>query len=937
MYFNSRSLTNKVDLLKNYTNANNPDIIAITETWAKPEIPDGLYAIPGYKIFRHDRSVKRGGGVMMYIKDTIASSQIHFTHCPEFDFLACKVYLSNGNCVGLLCIYRPPSITDTGDLNIINLIDNFLSLNFSYNIISGDFNMPTIDWKFLSAPPKYTAFLKCCMKHYLRQHVKEPTRPNSNAVLDLVLSTTGTTVSNISINECFGLSDHSIVNFNIILPISLCSGELDLHTISRKRNYNKANWDHMSQLLSKADWETIFNSEDVNEVWCNFKKALTYAAEGSIPLKSKKSWRIKSDSKIRSALRYTRRCHKIYKSLKSNNSLLKLIHAKEHLQNLIHEQTISFENHIVESLCENPRQYWSYVRSKITNTRNSIDMIKTPNETIENPSKIAEALSEHFYNCFNHNFKDKIALNSNIDTKMSSDKDRNLHVEVDFHVVKSIIKSLPNKRSEDHDGFSYAILKHGGNILFYQLSRLFKLSLTKGKIPSDWKKSVIFPIKKKVTATTVDDYRPINITSCICRVLERILRRTLERFLEENDLICKTQHGFSKGRSTTTALLTYSNELSASLDHGMCVDSAYFDFSKAFENVRHDYLIEKLSNIGLCGPVLTWIIDYLQKRTQVVNVNGYLSTEKKVSSGVIQGSVLGPIFFLIFVNDVDTCIKNCLILKYADDIRIYRSFKSDINNQTENCILFQDDINALTRWAVKWDLKFNTAKCCILHFGHSNTKALYTLNDIQIANKVVEKDLGILFSSNFKFNKHIDSIVKKANQQLGIIARIFKNKTVQTIVPLYRTFVRPFLEYNSIVWSPYTKKNELKIEKIQKKALKLIYELRHLTYQEQLKRTKLMSLRARRIRHQLIVVFKMKNRTIDLSFEDFFQKCINNKTRGNIFKLRLPKTKTKMRQSFFANSVIKYWNLLKSSEINARTNTSFTKNIKTFFMREKIW
>ena len=157
-------------------------------------------------------------------------------------------------------------------------------------------------------------------------------------------------------------------------------------------------------------------------------------------------------------------------------------------------------------------------------------------------------------------------------------------------------------------------------------------------------KSVIFPIKKKVFSTRVEDFRPINITSCICRVFERIIRNEIFHYLSINDLINKSQHGFMRSRSTSTALLSYSNDISASLDEGMCVDSAYFDYSKAFDSVRHDYLIQKLLNIGLSGSLLTWVTNYLKNRTQVVNIRGFCSTERQVSSGVIQGSVLGPIF-----------------------------------------------------------------------------------------------------------------------------------------------------------------------------------------------------------------------------------------------------------------------------------------------------
>ena len=161
---------------------------------------------------------------------------------------------------------------------------------------------------------------------------------------------------------------------------------------------------------------------------------------------------------------------------------------------------------------------------------------------------------------------------------------------------------------------------------------------------------------------------------------------------------------------------------------------------------------------------LNFIINYLQSRTQIVNINGVFSTERNVSSGVIQGSVLGPIFFSIFINDVDEHIVNSKILKYADDIRIYRIFESTTAAHMANAMLFQKDIDAMAEWSNKWDLKFNLSKCCVLHFGRSNPKTKYKLGDFQVDNRCQESDLGVLFSDKFNFNDHIDSIIKKANK-----------------------------------------------------------------------------------------------------------------------------------------------------------------------------
>jgi hypothetical protein len=701
-----------------------------------------------------------------------------------------------------------------------------------------------------------------------------------------------------------------------------------------KRDYSKAKWDMFKKMLEDSDWESVFMHQDVEVTWLHFKAALSKALDISVPHKKRKSWAIKSNRKIRTALRATRRCYQQFRLLRNNEALLKLIHAKENLQKLIDGQVETFEKYIMNSSRRNPKIYWSYINSKLKKDANLLNSIKVGNQVVEDPCQISEMLNSFFYDSFNHSDTDfSVVMNTSSTVNAVLD-----NININSKAVYEVVKALPNKFSEDQEGFSYVTLKKGGDVLIHQLTRLFKISFEQGKLPQDWKRSVIFPIKKKSSARTVDDFRPISITSCLCRTFERIIRASVIDFMDRNELINSSQHGFVHRKSTTSALLSYANTLSVALDGGMCADSAYFDFSKAFDKVRHDHLIYKLKTYGISGSLLNWIVEYLSNRTQTVKVKEHISSDRNVTSGVIQGSVLGPLLFTLFINDVDDVVKNCFILKYADDIRIYRCFKSDHMSQLVNGNLFQSDIEALSKWSTRWDLKFNISKCCVLHFGRANNHADYKIEDISLPKKEKEKDLGIIFSTKFKFDEHISHISKKANKQLGIIAKVFSKRHPETIISLYKTFVRPHLEHNSIIWSPYTSKNEKIIEKIQKRMCNLIYGKRSsINYQEKLKQAGLLSLKARRIKHDLISVYKMKNNLMDVNFDDFFVRNLFKKTRGNIFKLQVQKSRTKIRHHFFTCTVIKHWNQLKSSEINARSMNMFKKCILRYLARHNIW
>lgn len=933
LYFNARSLLNKMNLFQNYVSEIKPKVIAITETWAKPEMPNGMYTLFGYDLLRVDRHDRRGGGVMIYTAGVnISRISLGSGSSPDFEFACCKLQLATNAFLGILCIYRPPNITNSGDLELISVVEEFLTLKLSYNVILGDFNMPNADFNSLRAPTKLMPFINCCEKYYLRQHVKESTRPNSNSVLDLVFSTIGTHISGVSVEECLGSSDHSIINFLVDVPSSYNSVKFS----APRRNYCKADWKLFYETISDTNWDLVFHTDDIEHVWKNFKKQLINATQAAIPLKKARPWRLKSNPKVRTALRYARRCHSTYKLLQTSDTLLKYIKAKKNLQRMINKQVLFFENHIINTLRNNPKRFWSYVNTKLKSKGNCIDKVKENDILIEDSMKMTELFADHFYSSFNCN--GNLSDQSNPVNCASLDHVLT-EIKINFNVVSRIVKSLPDKCSEDLDGLSYATVKGGGDVLLLQMCRLFQMSMSTGSLPSDWKKSIIYPIKKKSHPKTVNDFRPISITSCICRIFERIIRDTIQSFLSDNFSLNLSQHGFMKDRSTLTAHLTYSNDVSVALDSSLCVDCAYFDFSKAFDSVRHDYLMQKLVNIGISGKILNWIRNYLHNRSQVVNINGAISTERQVSSGVVQGSVLGPILFTIFINDIDEHITNCSVLKYADDLRIYRSFKSDLSSQQHSGTLFQNDINALVAWSKTWDLDFNVSKCCILHYGRTNIKNTYKIEDAPIVSRSNEKDLGVLFSNKFNFNEHIETIVKKANQKLGIIAHVFKNRSSKSILPLYKTLVRPLLEYNSAIWCPIAKKYEQKIEKIQKKTLNLLSDksLENLSYQQKLSRTKLLSLRARRIQHQLMIMYKMKNNKMGLCFDDFFTTNNYNRTRGNVYKLLIPKCVTKMRKGFFSCASVKHWNRLKTSEISVRSSHLFKKNLMSYFRREKIW
>lgn len=406
-------------------------------------------------------------------------------------YLCIRIPLQHDSNIGFLCIYRPPNISITGDLHVIHLIEEFLSLKYQYNVIIGDFNMPAVNWHTLTGPAKFESFLSCVSKNFLKQCVSKSTRPNSGSILDLIFSSLGTNVYNVYVDECFGSSDHSILNFNIQVPRILAS---EVHVPTR--DYKKADWMLFQRLLSEVDWEDTFDQPSIDAVWHCFKMALASIVEVSVPFRKRKPWQVKSYSKIRTALRYTRRCHSRLQSQQTTESLICYMHAKVRLQELINNQTSLREQYVIQSARANPKVYWSYVNSKLKSKQTLPTSIKVGNSILEDPKEIAEALNQHFYDNFNHQHW---SMDSVYSENLGCPSAKLCNTIVKFEDVYNTINSLPNKYSEDLNGFSYAILKNGGKVLAKQIVRLFNVSLNFGEIPKDWKKSIIVPIRKKIS------------------------------------------------------------------------------------------------------------------------------------------------------------------------------------------------------------------------------------------------------------------------------------------------------------------------------------------------------------------------------------------------------------------------------------------------------
>jgi hypothetical protein len=458
-----------------------------------------------------------------------------------------------------------------------------------------------------------------------------------------------------------------------------------------------------------------------------------------------------------------------------------------------------FENKLANNIKQDSKSFYAYIRSK-QRCKEKVGPLKDNAGNVVNDDKLsADLLNNYFTTVFTHENVSNIPEPDVIFTRSIISEGLG-KIIINEEVVYSKLVNLNANKSPGVDGLHPKFLYELRDELVKPLSKLFVMSLELGKIPQDWKDANITPLFKKGSKSKAENYRPISLTSVVGKLLESIIKDNLLNHLEKYKLLRDSQHGFRKGRSCLTNLLEFMEDVTRYLDAGDSVDLVYLDFAKAFDKVPFIRLLRKIKSHGIWGQTLNWIGEWLSGRRQRVSVNKTFSEWQAVTSGVPQGSVLGPILFLIYINDIDSGLVSKLC-KFADDSKLCKNIRNGSDRDD-----LQNDLDSLCEWSREWQMQFNVDKCSVLHLGYKNLRYNYKLGNVDLKSAVNEKDLGVVVDSSSKWSEQCSIAVRNANSALGIIRRHITSRKQNIIVKLYKALVRPKLEYCVQVWSPFKKK-----------------------------------------------------------------------------------------------------------------------------------
>lgn len=824
------------------------------------EISSAELGFTNHTIYRYDRNLctsnkRSGGGVLIGVRSDYSSYEIKLTENTIEQLYVC-VNFGHGSCI-LGCVYIPPhSPQEVYAAHCSTLEDMQLRFPDRHMFIAGDYNLPTVHCAGdcledidLDQPPGVRMVLGAASFLGLNQINK--TLNNNGRRLDLVFTN--------FISASAQKTDDHLIEPDSHHPPLRCLTEVVTPAmqgvnVSQQYNFCRGDYINMCEYLLSVNWCQL-NFLSLDRAVEVFYGIMREAIAGFVPLnRCDAAGRFPKwfSPELRDLVREKRRAHAKYKSTLSNADYRVFADLRCRCKRLSDLSHRNYLKKIQDNIVHDPKTFWKYVNS--LRGDNSLPCNMTyDGKSSDNTCDIANCFADFFSSVYDtHSFSGR----ANIECNFSADL---FNLRVSSEELEKKLKGIDCNKGSGPDGVPPLLLRACSGPLSLPLLILFNKSLATGEFPDYWKTGHIVPVfKNQGDKRDISKYRPITILSTIPKLFESLVLDLVTPAFK--NLIISQQHGFVRGRSTTTNLLLYQDYINHSLNQGRQVDSIYCDLSKAFDKVCHDLLIYKLDKMGVGGTLLPWLESYLTGRRLRVRVNNDYSREFIPHSGVPQGSHIGPLLFVLFINDIKSSLDGVDFLLFADDIKIFKTIKT-----LEDCGRVQDSIDSFSTWVDDNFLKLNIEKCNIVRF-HRNTSPIifdYKLNMSPLTTASIIKDLGVYFDNRMTFGFHIEKIAREASSLLGFICRNTRSfSNTSALKSLYCSLVRSRLEFNSTIWSPYYAAQSNCLQSVESKFIRYVkYKNRRvdMSSSQVLAMLNMRPLDDRRIISDLITLFKIMN------------------------------------------------------------------------------
>ena len=913
------------------------DILAINETKLDKGYSDGQFAINGYNLVRRDRD-SRGGGVCFYIRDSI-----NFARKSEFedDFLEMIALEIKNPCSSpflVLTWYRPPNLETQCFDKFRYLLQNIDS-KYEEIFILGDLNC-----NLLANPlGAHTLCLMDLLSEFqLQQVIDKPTRvtPNHKSLIDHVITNATHKIINFGVHP-LSISDHNLVF--VVRKQGIPRGN---PRIIETRNFKRFDKTNFINDIAAAQWPAPSDRyKSVNEVWAAWKNVFLdivdkHAPSIKLKIRNKPSPWITPEIKTKIQERDFLKKKASKSNLPSDWTSYKK--KKNSINKLIVKTKKKYYQDQIAKFSDNSRKTWKTLndlRGKKSNSTEIREMkVSSSGTSTTDSNEIAEVLNSHFSEVAARlaskieNTEDSI--NPSTFTKVCH-SDFTLS-QISSERVLKLLQTLDVSKAIGLDGIPNNLLKIAAPYIYRSLTDLFNFSLKTKTFPCEFKTAKVCPIFKSGDRDDANNYRPISITPMIARIFEKTVYEQLSEYLNDNNLIDAHQSGFRSIHSTLTALLDLTNDWSYNIDRKMINGAVFLDLQKAFDTVDHDILLDKLKCYGFSPDCLEWFVSYLGNRHQRCSINGTLSTARFLTHGVPQGTILGPVLFLIYINDLPNCLDYSTPRLYADDTTLTFSDcdMAMLQHQMTN------DLQQITKWLRVNKLTLNVLKSEYMLIG--SRQRLSTLDQSSMSLSVdglplkrctEAKCLGVLIDEHLTWKKHIESITCKVSMGLRTLKTIKPFLNRDCLIKVYKATIEPYFDYCSLVWDSIDTTLTNKLQVLQNRAARIITGASYLTVRtsdmfEQLNWEKLSE---RRMRQKAIMMFKIVNGMAPPYLVDMFSRKHSNKLyhmRGSNQDLQLPKARTNYYKNSFAFTGTEVWNSLPTELKEQKSLNSFIKKLE---------